>query len=281
MDIALSFASMSFTSLANATTAVVLVTTCLALSGCAGNRPPSQPGGETVAASTEERNWGRSLGEVAGHLQPVPKWEHYRLPGKDETRYDFVQADGRVAVHASSRSSASMLRTAMDIRPEALGRLDFSWKVASLIDGADLGMRESDDAPARVMLAFDGDRSRFTMRESAMAELARAVTGEEMPYATLMYVWCNQRPPGTVIVHPRSARVRSIVVESGKSRLGQWTLYSRDVRADFERAFGEAPGKLTGVALMTDSDNTRTQAQAWYGPLRFGTAFAGLGTSSR
>jgi hypothetical protein len=86
-----------------------------------------------------------------------------------------------------------------------------------------------------------------------------------------MYVWCNHRAPGTVIVHPRSSRVRAIVVESGAGRLGQWTSYTRDVRADYERAFGELPGKLTGVALMTDSDNTHTKAQAWYGPLRFGT----------
>ena len=34
--------------------------------------------------------------------------------------------------------------------------------------------------------------------------------------------------------------------------------------ADFQRAFGEAPGPVLGVALMTDSDNTGGQAQAWY-----------------
>ena len=32
-------------------------------------------------------------------------------------------------------------------------------------------------------------------------------------------------------------------------------------------AFGEAPGALQSVAIMTDSDNTRSRAQAWYGPL--------------
>ncbi|WPB57507.1 DUF3047 domain-containing protein [Xylophilus sp. GOD-11R] len=209
------------------------------------------------------------MGDVAGHLQALPAWERYRLPGKQETKYEFVQADDRVAVAASSDASASMLRAQVAIAPEALGRFQFSWKVASLIDGADVGVRESDDAPVRIVLAFDGDRGRFTVKESAMSELARAITGEEMPYATLMYVWCNQRPPGTVIVHPRSSRVRAIVVESGPGRLGQWTTYNRDVQRDFERAFGESPGKLTGVALMTDSDNTRSQAAAWYGPLRF------------
>jgi hypothetical protein len=43
--------------------------------------------------------------------------------------------------------------------------------------------------------------------------------------------------------------------------------YERDIRADFERAFGELPGALVGIALMTDSDNTRSTTKAWYGPV--------------
>jgi hypothetical protein len=31
--------------------------------------------------------------------------------------------------------------------------------------------------------------------------------------------------------------------------------------------FGEAPGALLGVALMTDSDNTRSNTHAYYGPI--------------
>ena len=246
------------------------------LCGCSSLDWQAKPARSNTAASSgpDERNWTRSLGDVAGQLQAVPAWEHYRLPGKQETQYDFVRTDGRVAVRASSSASASMFRAAMALPGDSLGSFQFSWKVPSLIVGADLGARESDDSPARVVLAFDGDRNRFTVREAAMSELARAITGEEIPYATLMYVWCNQRPVGTVIVHPRSSRVRAIVVESGPGQLGKWTTYNRDVRADFTLAFGEAPGKLTGVALMTDSDNTRTKAQAWYGPLRFDVATA-------
>ena len=264
-----------------AASGALLLSLGVLLSGCAAVGSGGQPepttassagSSTTIAISPEERNWARSLGDVAGHLQPVPAWEHYKLPGKQETQYGFVRTDGRVALHASSSASASMFRTTMAVPAGALGNFHFSWKVASLIDGADIGVRDSDDAPARVVLAFDGDRSRFSLREAAMSELARAITGEEMPYATLMYVWCNQRPVGTVITHPRSSRVRAIVVESGTGRLGQWTTYQRDVLADFNRAFGEAPGRLTGVALMTDSDNTHSQAQAWYGPLRFDTS---------
>jgi hypothetical protein len=40
------------------------------------------------------------------------------------------------------------------------------------------------------------------------------------------------------------------------------------VRADFIRAFGEEPGPLVAVALMTDTDNTGSTLRAWYGALR-------------
>ena len=89
-----------------------------------------------------------------------------------------------------------------------------------------------------------------------------------MPYATLMYVWCNQCPPESVIVNPRTDRIRKLAVESGPGRVGQWLRYSRDIRADFEKAFSEAPGALLGVGLMTDTDNTRSTTRAWYGQVR-------------
>jgi hypothetical protein len=88
-----------------------------------------------------------------------------------------------------------------------------------------------------------------------------------MPYATLMYVWCNQRPVGSVILNPRTDRIRKMVIETGGGRVGQWLSYERNIRADFEKAFGEPPGVLIGIGIMTDSDNTRSHAQAWYGAI--------------
>jgi hypothetical protein len=99
------------------------------------------------------------------------------------------------------------------------------------------------------------------------SELSRALLGEDMPYATLTYIWCNTRPVGTVLVSPRTDRVRKIVVESGETHVGQWRDYQRDIAQDFRQAFGEEPGPLIGVALMTDADNTGEKINAWYGAL--------------
>ena len=195
-------------------------------------------------------------------------WEPLLLPGKLRTTFRAVEHDGRRSLLAQSVGAASMLRQRLRIEPAQLGQLSFQWQVAQLIEGADMTVRELEDSPARVVLAFDGDRSRFSPRNAMLNELTRSLTGEEMPYAMLMYVWSNALPVDTVIVNPRTDRIRKIVVESGPARLQQWLAYQRDVRADFERAFGEPPGILQGLAIMTDSDNTRSTAQAWYGDIR-------------
>jgi hypothetical protein len=56
-----------------------------------------------------------------------------------------------------------------------------------------------------------------------------------------------------------------VVVESGTARLGRWVDYERDLVADYRAAFGEEPPPLSGIAIMTDTDNTGENALAWYG----------------
>ena len=102
-----------------------------------------------------------------------------------------------------------------------------------------------------------------------LSELAQVMTGEPMPYATLMYVWCNKRQAGSVVINPRTDRIRSVVVESGSKNLRQWLDYQRNIGADFEKAFGESPGNLISVGIMTDSDNTKTHIAAAYGKVFF------------
>ncbi len=148
-----------------------------------------------------------------------------------------------------------------------MGQLKFSWKVPALMAKADMSVKETDDCSVRVVLSFDGDRSKFSSKNAMLSELARLLTGEELPYATLMYVWSKNRPTGSVIVNPRTDRIRKLVVESGSGRLNSWLDYERNIRADFEKAFGEAPGALMSISVMTDSDNTRSNTKAWYGPL--------------
>lgn len=202
-----------------------------------------------------------------GKADGSTSWRHYPLPGKKPTQYTYKRLDGRHSVMARATASASMLRQPVRVDPAMLGKLNFSWKVPELIADADLTLREKHDSPVRVVMVFDGDRSTFSMKNTMLSELAKTLTGEELPYATLMYVWCNACTSGTVLVNPRTDRIREIALETGPDKLNRWLDYQRDIRADYKKAFGEAPGALLDIGIMTDTDNTRQTAMAWYGPI--------------
>lgn len=205
------------------------------------------------------------LTQVSSEAVASAHWQHYPLPGKRSTVYRYEWVDGRHAMSAKAKMSASMLRQSLRVASTQLGVIKFSWKVPQLIPSADLAVRETHDSPVRIALAFEGDRSRFSMKNAMLSELALALTGEALPYATLMYVWCNACEQGGVLTNPRTDRIREIALESGPDQLGKWQFYQRDIRADYEKAFGEPSGALLDVGLMTDTDNTRQSTMAWYG----------------
>lgn len=195
-------------------------------------------------------------------------WRPFLLPGKSFAPFEPGSWQGRAALQVQARHSVSILRQQFAPALPQVGDLVFSWKVDGLPPGADLKDAASADAPVRILLAFEGDRSRWSARTHRLSEMSRLLTGEELPYATLSYVWSNDEAPGTVLTNPRTDRIRKLVVDSGTAHMGQWRDHRRDVRADFIQAFGEEPGPLLAVALMTDTDNTQSSLRAWYGALR-------------
>ena len=256
MSSSLSFGTTRLCSAFNAIRVLGAFATILQLAAC-GTAP-------SVTDSLSAKNpWAlASVGSLNARA-----WNHYKLPGKTPSQFDYVLEDGRNAISAKAQSSASMLRQAMRVEPGTLGDIKFSWKLPELIQHADMSMREFDDSPVRVVLAFEGDRSKFSNKNAMLSELAQLLTGEPMPYATLMYVWCNACEPGIVIVNPHTDRIRKLPLESGPAKLNRWVDYERAIRADFVKAFGEEPGALTSISIMTDADNTKSVARAWYGPV--------------
>lgn len=242
----------------------------LMLAGCTSLTPESEEPQNRVEANPWTLGQIHIKGATAQQAAPLalPAWQHYLLPGKKATVFSYEHVDGRDAMAVQADASASMLRQSVRLSPNELGKLTFSWKVPALIASADMALIDADDSPVRMVLAFEGDRTLFSTKNAMLSELSHALTGEPLPYATLMYVWCNTCAAGTVIVNPRTDRIRKLVVESGNTHLNQWKDYERDIRADFEAAFGEAPGALLALGIMTDSDNTRSTARAWYGPIR-------------
>jgi hypothetical protein len=181
------------------------------------------------------------------------------------TRYSIVSEDGRHVVKAEADASASGLVHPLDLDPRAYRTLRWRWKVENLLDKADLQRKRGDDYPARIYVTFAYDPARASFTQRMRYEAARMLRGEYPPHAGLNYVWDAKAAPGTVAPNAYTDRVRMIVVESGSARLRQWTTYERDIFEDYRSAFGEDPPRISGVAIMTDTDDTGESAVAYYG----------------
>lgn len=194
--------------------------------------------------------------------------KRWAFPGSPQTKYDLVQQENRTVLHAKAVKSASSIRKEVAVEPTQFSRLIWSWKTNALIAGADNTQSDKEDAPVRIILTFDGDRSKLPFGELARSQLLKVLTGEELPYATLMYIWENHQPVGTIINSAHSSRIKMIVAASGPQQVGQWVQLSRNMAEDYRRAFGEEPGKLASIGVMTDSNKTSGQAEAYYGDIR-------------
>jgi len=68
---------------------------------------------------------------------------------------------------------------------------------------------------------------------------------------------------------PYTSWFMQVVVENNTSPVNEWVTEERDVYQDYKAAFGEDPGEVTGVAIMTNTDNLHGEATAWYGDIIF------------
>jgi len=195
-------------------------------------------------------------------------WHFYRIaPYKKNTIYRLENYQGRTVLAANSKTSASGL--AVKLRPRSAQNLwlQWEWKAVGAIPQADNADSQRDDAPLRLLVAFDGNKSKLSLKEKLTFEMANLISGQEMPYATVMYIWSGKNAPNTVLNNAHTSRVKMIVVDSGWGNLGEWHKHERDLAADYKLAYGEAPGNVIGIALLTDTDNTKSEVRALYGDI--------------
>jgi len=199
-----------------------------------------------------------------------PGWQPWILSSfKRPTEYRLVNERGRTVVRARARASASGLLHPLALDASTYPLLHWHWKVDELIGRADNTQKHLEDAPVRLVVSFAGDIEKLPLHDRMFFDSMRVLTGQQLPYATLMYIWENRAPRETVIANRHTSRIKMIVAESGRDRLGSWQQVTRNIVEDYRRAFGEEPGKITAVGIMTDTDNTGDNAYAYYGDIVF------------
>jgi hypothetical protein len=185
------------------------------------------------------------------------------------TDYFLAKEDGTVVVKAVSDQSASGLTRAISIAPMEYPFIQWRWKVNNVLQKGDVTSKEGDDYPARIYITFAFDPDKAGYLERVKHEAARLILGQDVPYRAISYIWGSNSPAGTMIANSYTDRVMMFVVEGGKEKLQQWVTERRNVYEDYKKAFDEEPPRISGVAIMTDTDNTGESAVAWYGDIVF------------
>ena len=191
---------------------------------------------------------------------------------KNNTEYVLVADEGTVVLRATSHNAASFVAAHTEFDPHQFPMLSWRWKVVQGIPAAVTTEQSKEDAPVRLMIAFAGDTSKLSFKERTAAAAAQSISGQPLPYATLMYIWGSKVAVDSITTSSRSSRIRMLAVAADDQGVGHWQSYTRNLVADFKRAFGEEPGKVTSIEIMTDTDNTGGDAQALYGDITVGPA---------
>lgn len=227
--------------------------------------------------------WPADLGAKAGsrlEVGPFSKqqihgalprgWEPLTFEEIDrETSYELIEEDGVVVVRATSKAANSGLKRDILIDPKEYPIVEWRWKVANVLRKGDIARMDGDDYPARLYITFQYDSARVGLLDRLKYEAVRWMYGRYPPLGAINYVWDSKAPVGTVVPSTYMDQVMMFVVESGTPRLNTWITERRNVYQDYRQAFGEEPPQISGVVIMTDTDNTGESATAYYGDIVF------------
>lgn len=185
-----------------------------------------------------------------------------------QTVYELVKDGETVVVKATSDASASGLTKAVQIDPKVFPIVHWRWKVANLLKRSDVSRKDGDDYPARLYITFAYDPGKVSFGKKLKYKAGRAIFGD-IPIGALNYIWETKTPVGTIVENAYTDFAQMIVIESGPQKVGMWVEEERNIYEDYKKAFGEEPPMINGVAIMSDTDNTKERATAFYGDISF------------
>lgn len=184
------------------------------------------------------------------------------------TSYEVVKDRGVTIVKAVSEASASGLIKPVVIDPKEYPIVRWRWKVDNVLQRSDVALKEGDDFPARLYITFEYDPDKVSVGKKLKFKAGQALFGD-IPIAALNYIWETKTPVGTIVENAYTDFAKMVIVESGTQKVGMWIDEERNIYEDYKKAFGEEPPMINGVAIMSDTDNTKEQATAYYGDIVF------------
>jgi hypothetical protein len=224
------------------------------------------------------------LPSLLGHSGMLgPDWRMVGLPSRHRevplTTFDPGQVDGQEGVRIGTDASYGTLVHALPGSVLPTLRLSWRWRLDQPLVGGtaapDIMSRGGDDAALKVCAMFDHPLDRVPFVERQLLRVARSVSGEDLPAATVCYVWDSTYQAPLQAANPYTRRVRFITLQGRSAPLSRWITESRDLGRDFLTLFGDeqsqdaALPRITRIVIGGDSDNTGSKSLGWVADLRW------------
>lgn len=239
---------------------------------CAGMWPPSA-GAQSLPAAHAHSQLAPLL-TPSGDINPV--WRYVGFPKKQAdlppTLFEAAATEGtqRAIRVSTARSYGTLVH---DWQGAAPGALQWTWRLDQPLTGGktppDLTTKAGDDAALKLCVMFDHPLERVPFVERTLLRVARAISGEHLPAATVCYVWDSAQPAGLQGANPYTRRVRYISLRGTEAPLKQWLAERRTPFQDYldlfkdEASSAQAVPPVLAVVLGADSDNTGSTSRGW------------------
>jgi hypothetical protein len=181
-------------------------------------------------------------------LPELSDWEKQEFSG--ETFYELVSIDNRFVLKADSVASASGLVREIEVDLNKTPFLNWSWKVDAIFDNVEETTKAGDDYPARVYIVVSDGFFFWQTR-------------------ALSYSWASKQPKGSHWPNAFTENAIMVAVQSGNEKVGEWVQEKRNILEDIKNLLGINATRINAVAIMTDTDNSKQTATAYYGDIFF------------
>jgi len=173
-----------------------------------------------------------------------PTWK----PRKDSGRtvYSIHEDGGRRFLHAAARGLGIQAAKEIEWDLAAYPVLVWSWRPLEFPAGADERQSATNDSALAVYAVF---------KQTAWS------------VKSMKYIWSASVPLGTAVASSQGL-TQGVIVRSGTAGKGEWVEEKVNVLEDFKKYFKEDPPKAIGIAVLTDSDDTKSSAQGDYANFR-------------
>jgi hypothetical protein len=169
---------------------------------------------------------------------------------KKETTYTLGSNENGNFLKAEAEGTASGLGVEKKINLVETPFINITWYVEKDLAGIDENTKKTHDYAARV----------FVIKKTGSTALSNRV---------INYVYSSNNPIGHYKASPYTKKSIDYSLSTTKKNIKEWVTVKSNVKEDFKKLHNLDVEEISGVAVMTDTDNSKLKAIAYYQNIYF------------